>query len=166
MVNGEPGVDMTALASYVEQSDALLGVLSVRETVRFAARLRYILCATCLPPEISLTCLPKPGPFDIDGRNRRPCLLCHYGTRPDRCDEQSHWERCATWNLRRPEAASHDRLCIGNNASNSSSRRADKWIRQSDQQRSVSCKCVSVFLRPEYTNFTSHMLFFSSEHRA
>ena len=33
---------MAAVASYVEQSDALLGVLSVRETIRFAARLRYV----------------------------------------------------------------------------------------------------------------------------
>ncbi|KAI0048707.1 P-loop containing nucleoside triphosphate hydrolase protein [Auriscalpium vulgare] len=31
--------DMTSLASYVEQSDALLGVLSVQETIGFAARL-------------------------------------------------------------------------------------------------------------------------------
>lgn len=33
---------MTELASYVEQSDALLGVLTVEETIRFAARLRYV----------------------------------------------------------------------------------------------------------------------------
>lgn len=39
-VNGEEGVDMSALASYVEQDDALLGVLTVQETIRFAARLR------------------------------------------------------------------------------------------------------------------------------
>lgn len=40
MVNGDESVDMRNLASYVEQSDALLGVLTVQETVRFAARLR------------------------------------------------------------------------------------------------------------------------------
>ena len=34
---------MKALASYVEQSDALLGVLSVQETLYFSARLRYVL---------------------------------------------------------------------------------------------------------------------------
>ena len=32
---------MRSLASYVEQSDALLGVLTVQETITFAARLRY-----------------------------------------------------------------------------------------------------------------------------
>ncbi|KAG8885259.1 hypothetical protein FRB97_001705 [Tulasnella sp. 331] len=39
MVNGETDVDMSDLAAYVEQSDALLGVLTVKETIRFAARL-------------------------------------------------------------------------------------------------------------------------------
>ena len=39
-VNGDPEPDMSRLASYVEQADALLGVLSVQETIRFAARLR------------------------------------------------------------------------------------------------------------------------------
>lgn len=38
-VNGDTGADMSALAAYVEQSDALLGVLTVHETIRFAARL-------------------------------------------------------------------------------------------------------------------------------
>ncbi|KAI0683161.1 P-loop containing nucleoside triphosphate hydrolase protein [Cytidiella melzeri] len=38
-VNGAEDFDMRSLASYVEQSDALLGVLSVRETIDFAARL-------------------------------------------------------------------------------------------------------------------------------
>ncbi|KAG9015259.1 hypothetical protein FRB95_010725 [Tulasnella sp. JGI-2019a] len=38
-VNGEEGVKMADLAAYVEQSDALLGVLTVKETIRFAARL-------------------------------------------------------------------------------------------------------------------------------
>jgi ABC-type multidrug transport system ATPase subunit len=41
-VNGDPGADMGALAAYVEQSDALLGVLTVRETIRFAAGLRLV----------------------------------------------------------------------------------------------------------------------------
>lgn len=39
-VNGDDRVNMTSLASYVEQSDALLGVLTVQETIGFAARLR------------------------------------------------------------------------------------------------------------------------------
>lgn len=38
---------MTELASYVEQSDALLGVLTVEETIRFAARLRYVSFFVC-----------------------------------------------------------------------------------------------------------------------
>ncbi|KAI0062484.1 P-loop containing nucleoside triphosphate hydrolase protein [Artomyces pyxidatus] len=38
-VNGDANPDMRSLASYVEQSDALLGVLTVQETIRFAARL-------------------------------------------------------------------------------------------------------------------------------
>lgn len=33
---------MRSVASYVEQDDALLGVLTVEETVEYAARLRYI----------------------------------------------------------------------------------------------------------------------------
>ena len=40
-VNGVEDANMRSLAAYVEQSDALLGVLSVRETIQFAARLRY-----------------------------------------------------------------------------------------------------------------------------
>lgn len=32
---------MSSLAFYVEQDDALLGVLTVKETINFAARLRY-----------------------------------------------------------------------------------------------------------------------------
>lgn len=36
---------MSALAAYVEQSDALLGVLTVHETIRFAARLRCALAS-------------------------------------------------------------------------------------------------------------------------
>jgi ABC-type multidrug transport system ATPase subunit len=39
-VNGTEDFDMRSLGAYVEQSDALLGVLSVRETINFAARLR------------------------------------------------------------------------------------------------------------------------------
>lgn len=39
-VNGNENVEMSSLASYVEQNDALLGVLSVQETITFAARLR------------------------------------------------------------------------------------------------------------------------------
>lgn len=42
MVNGEEDVKMSDLAAYVEQSDALLGVLTVKETIRFAARLRSV----------------------------------------------------------------------------------------------------------------------------
>ncbi|VDC00690.1 unnamed protein product [Peniophora sp. CBMAI 1063] len=38
-VNGDATADMSHLASYVEQSDALLGVLTVEETLYFAARL-------------------------------------------------------------------------------------------------------------------------------
>ncbi|TCD65881.1 hypothetical protein EIP91_002041 [Steccherinum ochraceum] len=38
-VNGDPTADMSKLAFYVEQDDALLGVLTVEETIRFAARL-------------------------------------------------------------------------------------------------------------------------------
>lgn len=33
---------MRELAQYVEQDDALIGVLSVRETIEFAAKLRYV----------------------------------------------------------------------------------------------------------------------------
>lgn len=40
MVNGQEDANMRSLAAYVEQSDALLGVLSVQETINFAARLR------------------------------------------------------------------------------------------------------------------------------
>lgn len=48
-VNGSEAADMRALSAYVEQDDALLGVLSVKETIQFAARLRYVLChQTCL----------------------------------------------------------------------------------------------------------------------
>ena len=32
---------MSSLAFYVEQDDALLGVLTVEETIKYAARLRY-----------------------------------------------------------------------------------------------------------------------------
>ena len=39
-LNGEEFFDMKSLASYVEQSDALLGVLTVQETIYFSARLR------------------------------------------------------------------------------------------------------------------------------
>lgn len=39
-VNGDDRVNMKDLAAYVEQDDALLGVLTVQETIRFAARLR------------------------------------------------------------------------------------------------------------------------------
>ena len=42
-MNGHEDPDMRSLGAYVEQSDALLGVLSVRETIEFAARLRYVL---------------------------------------------------------------------------------------------------------------------------
>ena len=42
MVNGVEDANMRSLAAYVEQSDALLGVLSVRETINFAARLRLV----------------------------------------------------------------------------------------------------------------------------
>ncbi|TCD65880.1 hypothetical protein EIP91_002040 [Steccherinum ochraceum] len=38
-VNGDATADMSNLAFYVEQDDALLGVLSVEETINFAARL-------------------------------------------------------------------------------------------------------------------------------
>ncbi|KAG9039437.1 hypothetical protein FRB95_010726 [Tulasnella sp. JGI-2019a] len=38
-VNGEENANMADLGAYVEQSDALLGVLTVKETIRFAARL-------------------------------------------------------------------------------------------------------------------------------
>ncbi|KLO10942.1 hypothetical protein SCHPADRAFT_916198 [Schizopora paradoxa] len=38
-VNGSEAADMSSLAAYVEQSDALLGVLTVQETIRYAARL-------------------------------------------------------------------------------------------------------------------------------
>ncbi|TDL28023.1 P-loop containing nucleoside triphosphate hydrolase protein [Rickenella mellea] len=38
-VNGNETIDMSSLGSYVEQNEALLGVLSVRETIQFAARL-------------------------------------------------------------------------------------------------------------------------------
>lgn len=33
---------MRELAQYVEQDDALIGVLTVRETIEFAAKLRYV----------------------------------------------------------------------------------------------------------------------------
>ncbi|KAH9935192.1 P-loop containing nucleoside triphosphate hydrolase protein [Epithele typhae] len=39
LLNGEDDFDITSLASYVEQSDALLGVLTVKETLYFSARL-------------------------------------------------------------------------------------------------------------------------------
>ena len=35
---------MRSLASYVEQNDALLGVLTVQETIYFSARLRCVSC--------------------------------------------------------------------------------------------------------------------------
>ncbi|KAI0315703.1 P-loop containing nucleoside triphosphate hydrolase protein [Amylostereum chailletii] len=41
-VNGTVNANMSALASYVEQSDALLGVLTVQETLYFSARLRPV----------------------------------------------------------------------------------------------------------------------------
>jgi ABC-type multidrug transport system ATPase subunit len=41
-VNGDEAADMSTLAAYVEQDDALLGVLTVRETLEYAARLRYV----------------------------------------------------------------------------------------------------------------------------
>ena len=34
---------MRELAQYVEQDDALIGVLSVRETIEFSAKLRYVI---------------------------------------------------------------------------------------------------------------------------
>ncbi|TIC63007.1 P-loop containing nucleoside triphosphate hydrolase protein [Wallemia mellicola] len=40
--NDDPKFDMRELAQYVEQDDALIGVLSVRETIEFAAKLRYV----------------------------------------------------------------------------------------------------------------------------
>ena len=40
-VNGEERISMKELAAYVEQDDALLGVLTVQETITFAARLRW-----------------------------------------------------------------------------------------------------------------------------
>lgn len=40
-VNGHDRISMKELAAYVEQDDALLGVLTVQETITFAARLRW-----------------------------------------------------------------------------------------------------------------------------
>ena len=37
-------LDMSSLAFYVEQDDDLLGVLTVEETIKYAARLRYAIC--------------------------------------------------------------------------------------------------------------------------
>ena len=39
--DGASDFDMRMVASYIEQDDALLGVLTVHETVEYAARLRY-----------------------------------------------------------------------------------------------------------------------------
>jgi ABC-type multidrug transport system ATPase subunit len=40
MFDGTAEFNMRTIATYVEQDDALLGVLTVAETVTFAARLR------------------------------------------------------------------------------------------------------------------------------
>lgn len=65
-VNGREDADMTALASYVEQSDALLGVLTVRETIGFAARLRSVVLEThyALGFDESLTGADQSGRVD------------------------------------------------------------------------------------------------------
>jgi ABC-type multidrug transport system ATPase subunit len=41
MFDGTTDFDMRDIATYVEQDDALLGVLTVAETVTYAAKLRY-----------------------------------------------------------------------------------------------------------------------------
>lgn len=41
LLNGVANFDMRRTVCFVEQNDALLGVLTVRETVAYAARLRF-----------------------------------------------------------------------------------------------------------------------------
>lgn len=70
-MNADPDADMAALASYVEQSDALLGVLTVQETITFAARLRSvsrIRAAACIP----LTFEPPRRPASTLQRRPQP----------------------------------------------------------------------------------------------
>lgn len=42
MFDGITDFNMRDIATYVEQDDALLGVLTVAETVTYAAKLRYV----------------------------------------------------------------------------------------------------------------------------